>query len=373
MQSLHETLIRMDARLFVATAGAGLRFLSGLWAQPGASSYWIGAITPYAQGQLAAFLGYVPIRSFCSREVALDLATMSYIQACEQRALEGSQQTGFPIGLGITASVASIRMPRGAQRAHLCVVTEARVRHVELRFEKAIGGEARAEHDAQLARAARELLEAVVLGKNAGDDATDEAMQRLFAYPCFEIDGRRTKTSAGSPACYVPATLNPLHEGHVELARRADQYLERSRDARFLVTATPVHKTATTLGSLLDRVGQVRALRARDEPRCIELSRDDPLFVDKVRQRPGATFVIGSDTLERLLDPRWGHAPEAVLRSFEQYGVHFLVMGRQTDGRFLRLGDLAAAAAAPHLFSELEGRVDQSSSALRVHTSSSED
>ncbi len=369
MNTLHESLLHGECRLFISATGAGLGLAADLWCEPGASSYLVGGITPYSQPELARFIGRIPLASTCSFETALDMASMSYITACEHCALEESGRQALPIGLAITAAVASNRIPRGAQRAHLCAITPTAVRHLELRFEKSIGSSARREQDQQITREARELLHALLLDKEFGSDVEPEALDRLFRFPAFSPLRQREVPSRGDGACYLPATLNPLHEGHREMARRADAALGTPGCTRFLVTATPVHKPNLRVGTLLDKVGQVWADCSGSELRGIEFSRDDPLFLDKVKQRPDASFVVGADTLARLLDPTWGPSTGSVLQAFAAFGARFFVMGRQVDGRFLRLRDIPIPREHAHLFHELDGRVDQSSTALREYIS----
>lgn len=133
----------------------------------------------------------------------------------------------------------------------------------------------------------------------------------------------------------------------------------------YLVTTTSVHKPPLTVPAMLDRVGMVGAERWRRMARAIEFSRNDPLFVDKARQRPGSTFLIGADTMARMLDPCWGPSRDQVLTELRNHRATFLVMGRQIDGRWLTCRDIPVPFPFGLLFRPLEGRVDISSTELR--------
>ena len=67
-------------------------------------------------------------------------------------------------------------------------------------------------------------------------------------------------------------------------------------------------------------------------------------FEEKSRLFPGATFVVGADTLRRIADPRYfGGDATACQRATERIvarGCRFLVFGRQEEGRFVGLSDL---------------------------------
>ncbi len=69
-----------------------------------------------------------------------------------------------------------------------------------------------------------------------------------------------------------------------------------------------------------------------------------PTFLEKSRQFPGATFVLGTDTLRRIADPRYyGGDPLACQRAIQQMtvqGCQFLVFGRLIGDRLVTLADL---------------------------------
>jgi hypothetical protein len=96
------SLTETNARIFVAATGAGAGIQSALWATPGASSYLEGCIFPYSQEATARFLGFTPPK-FVSREMAVDLAIAAY------REVAHCGDDKKPIGLGLTASVSSLR------------------------------------------------------------------------------------------------------------------------------------------------------------------------------------------------------------------------------------------------------------------------
>jgi hypothetical protein len=99
-----------------------------------------------------------------------------------------------------------------------------------------------------------------------------------------------------------------------------------------------------------------------------------PTFVEKARLFPGATFVIGADTAERVLAPRYYHnsAEEMsqALDEIRRHGCRFLVAGRAgADERLTELHHLDVPDAHRDLFTAIpvgSFRVDLSSTALRT-------
>ena len=105
----------------------------------------------------------------------------------------------------------------------------------------------------------------------------------------------------------------------------------------------------------------------------VELTRA-PKFVDKSRLFPQSTFVIGADTAERLVAPKYTGDDEArmhrELEEFANSGVSFLVAVRiDATGRVRALKDVAEPSRYIDLFSEIPEhrfRFDGSSSAIRA-------
>jgi hypothetical protein len=87
---------------------------------------------------------------------------------------------------------------------------------------------------------------------------------------------------------------------------------------------------------------------------------------------PGAVFVVGVDTAERIIAPRYygGEEPmQAALTEIGKQGCRFLVAGRHAaDGRFVTLCDVPVPDAFRRLFSAIAAddfRLDISSTQLR--------
>jgi hypothetical protein len=97
-----------------------------------------------------------------------------------------------------------------------------------------------------------------------------------------------------------------------------------------------------------------------------------PTFTEKAAQFPAATFVVGTDTAERIVAPRfYGDSEErmsAALDAFRGHGCRFLVAGRvQGERGFVGLEGLNIPPRYRDLFRALPAfRVDISSTELRA-------
>ena len=102
----------------------------------------------------------------------------------------------------------------------------------------------------------------------------------------------------------------------------------------------------------------------------VELTRA-PTFVEKSRLFPGATFVVGADTAERLFAPQYYGDDEGrmydALEEIANSGSGFLVAVRiDAAGHVRALNDIAVPRRYADLFTEIPERL------FRLDTSSSE-
>ncbi len=116
-------------------------------------------------------------------------------------------------------------------------------------------------------------------------------------------------TSQRRPIGLLGGTFNPVHEGHLSIAREAMRLFDLSA-VWFIPCGIPPHKPITHLAPNDDRLAMLR-LALADEPRFealpIELDRPGTSYsLDTIQaiqeQHPGQPFVfiIGADTLPEL-------------------------------------------------------------------------
>lgn len=163
----------------------------------------------------------------------------------------------------------------------------------------------------------------------------------------------------------LPGAFNPLHAGHQKLLATARELTGRT--GYFELALTNADKGDLARPDVVERVKQV----AQVAPVIITTA---ALFVDKAKLLPNAHFVLGMDTLERLLKPTYyadGVAGvEKMLKTIQSLGCKFLVAGRldSAENKFRILGDVAIPPAVADIFipvPESTFRVDISSTELR--------
>ena len=373
---LDDVVARIHAsgrRVVVAVSGAGSGAIAALLGVPGASRTVVEALVPYGHDALVDLLGEEPAHA-CSAETAA---------AMGRRALERAERRGggdAALGLAITATVATDRPLRGEHRCHIAVADGERIETVSIVLEK--GPRDRAAEEELVARAAVLTLARAcgvadappaedVLG--GGDRLTRGSLpldlvsevvagtrERITALPDGEV-----RAAAAPPRAVLPGSFNPLHEGHLELARVAGAAL--GVPVAFELSVVNADKPALSAREVRRRLGRFAWHGT------VEVTRA-PMFREKARLLPGCAFVVGADTARRLVDPRYyrGGPAEmtAALDEIVRGGGRFLVAGRvEPDGRFLTLGDVAVPAALASGFTaipESRFRRDLASSALRA-------
>jgi hypothetical protein len=363
----------------LAITGGGSGAIGELLRVPGGSRLLIEAQVPYDALALQTFLGFAPAQA-CSSDTTIAMA-----RAARARAVRLVPGTGVGVGtdlvgLGATAALVSDRPRRGEHRFHVAFANPAGIAHCTCVLAK--GRRDRAAEEDLVARAIvlwlaracgvaaaspRSLIDAdeqyaetVVAAADAIDRLLAGEVDRVTVQP----DGQMM-LSAPQPALLFPGSFNPMHEGHVLLARVAEEL--RQQPAAFEISVTNVDKPPLAGGTVRHRLRQF----AWKAP--VELTRA-PTFVEKSRLFPGTTFVVGVDTAERLFGPKYYGDDEArmhkALEEIANSGSSFLVAVRlDAAGRVRALNDIPVPRRYADLFTEIPEhrfRVDTSSSEIRA-------
>ncbi len=372
IRSLITRLHAAPYRYVLAVTGGGAAAAGWLLSVPGGSRTVLEVAVPYGEQALIDFLAHRPA-SFCSLETARDMAVRAWQRA---RWLAPCASTA---GIGCTASLRSDRPKRGDHRFHLAVRTAALTAAWSLTLAKELRDREGEEEvlDRVLLNAMAEsfgLAERVAVPLLPGEEIeatiepASDPLAALLAgrleVLCRNSDGR-LRTDAPRPGLLLSGSFNPLHEGHTQLAEAAARLV--NRPAAFELSVINADKPPLADEEVRQRVEQF-TWRAP-----LWLTRA-PTFTEKARLFPGAVFVVGADTAERIVQPRfYGDSAErmaAALTAFQEQGCRFLVAGRvDAGGAFRGVDDLAIPPIWRDLFTGIPAntfRMDISSTALRA-------
>ncbi len=376
-EQLIRTIHSSGQQLVLSATGGGSAAIARLLQVPGGSQSVLEAVVPYSATAVDQWLTRKP-DSYCSRETALVMASVAWKRAAE---LTGKRM-GL-IGVGCTASLVSDRPKRGLHRGWVATQSDKETRLLQLRLTK--GARTREDEDNVIAdlvlgALAESIgLRDIPLPNLTGDESIDEEFVQpheliqhvwrgdqpvVWSHP----DGSLSPEVDVAPKGLISGAFNPLHRGHLKLREVAEEMLGGL--VYFELTIANADKPKLDYLSIEQRRKQFQT--------CPLALSTASLFVDKARCFPHTTFVIGYDTAERLLSPRfYGNTTagtELALQGVREHGCKFLVAGRVIEGTFHSLEQLDVPEFARDMFSSIPEnrfRDDISSTVLRAKSSES--
>ncbi len=373
IKQLVQTIHDAPERIVLVAAGAGTEALSDLLGVAGATRTLLEALVPYSQAAFDEFLGQPPAKYVTERTARL-LAGRAFTRA---RWLDAD--THPVVGLACTATIVTDRPKRGEHRAYIATWQPDRLVEYGLHLQK--GYRDRAGEENLVSRVIlNALAEAMLLPGDLKCGLTNEdrltitthhfgnAAEQLHRgelnFFGVTADGRIRRKNV-NPQALLSGSFNPLHDGHLELLQVSAKLL--GHPVAFEISAQNVDKPAITPDTIVQRIAQFAG-------RWPVYVSNAPTYLEKAQLFPNTVFVVGFDTAERILHPRYYQNSDAALHDaltkIAQCGCSFLVAGRQDENGIFRDGD---QLNVPKPFSELFNpipaeafRKDISSSELRA-------
>ena len=356
----------------VAVTGGGARALSWILGVPGASNTVLEAVAPYSEASLTEFVGQMGTQAV-SDETARIMARAAYMRAVRLKT-DGTTVAG----IACTATISTDRPKRGAHRCHVAAWTPSGVTTYSVLLSKGLRDRP-AEDAVVSALVVKALAEAfevefpLPLGLDDAERVTvdaevyDDPIKALLAGHVSSVNVRQDgmmEADSVVGSAILPGSFDPLHGGHVELAKVAGDILDS--EVTYELSMTNVDKP-----SLSEE--EVRARAAQFKGRASVVITRAPVFHEKARLFPGRTFVIGADTADRLVRADYyGGRTAGMLMALDEtrrLGCRFLVAGRSKDGTFRTLTDVPLPDEFADLFSpipESTFRSESSSTELRL-------
>jgi hypothetical protein len=368
---LVESIHRTAGMTSLVIAGAGSQAINTILGVAGASRTVLDIQVPYASSAVIDYLGREP-EQYVSTDAALALARAAYFRAVKLR-----EDSDPVFGIACTATIATDRPKRGDHRCHVSVYGPTSWKSASLTFVKDL--RSRDQEDAVVSRlilnSIAETLgiqqrldlklspqEDVQTDSNCLDDPLDALATGHVGHVFIDSEGRQYADARFSGGI-VPGSFNPRHSGHDRLSQVASDLL--GSPVAFELSIMNVDKPELELTEVRRRIDQFKgrgsaiATRAR-------------VFYEKARLLPGCIFVIGFDTLVRLVDPKYyGKSTAQMMSAFlemRSLDCSFLVAGRVERDTFRTLDDAEVPPDLTDMFTAIPEsmfREDISSTQIR--------
>ena len=306
--------------------GGGVSLLSELLAVPGASRTLLDASIPYAERALTNLLGATPEQA-ASQTTARALAMAAYQRACNLC----SSSDAYLFGFGCSASLVTDRNKRGQTRAHWAIQTASVSRDFYLELNP---GLTRNEQEKRLRDALIDSVDAALLLTTNSQHERNACVARPEWQPLLDASPYRWCSGKDAGTLILPGSFNPVHDGHYQMLNIAEEL--SGKTGAFELTLRNADKPDLDYLSVQERLSAIAN-------RPVWLT-NQANFSAKAELFPGATFVLGTDTMARIGQLRFYQNSidllEAAIARLEALETRFLVLGRRDGNKFVTLDDL---------------------------------
>lgn len=324
---------------FVLTVtGGGSQIIGDLLSQGGASSWFLEANVPYATKALVEFLdGYEP-EKYASDKTARLMAIQSY-----KRAIELGATPEQAVGVSCTASLKRITDEREGRvhRAYIGIQTKDRTQCFGYSF---IEPRSRAEEEILVGSLIgneidriRSKLDSypILLTKDEEMEAVEEIREdRYNAFPLLFGSKKRDYKLVGSNEPFLgkgsvifPGSFNPLHDGHAAIVKAAHAKL--GKKVYLEISVTNPDKPSLDYTDIERRIFHILEYRDDEFHNALAgiILSNTAKFYDKIWQYPTSTYLVGTDTVNRIFDPKYGNIHD-LIDLIKDTDSHFLIADR---------------------------------------------
>jgi nicotinamide mononucleotide (NMN) deamidase PncC len=357
---------------------------------PGASDTILECVVPYSNQALSNFLGFIPDKC-ASLQTAIDMARESWKRGVRLATQRNVNQANV-LGVGITGVVGTNRILKGKHRVYVAAYQQEKCFVVEVEFQKTDSGTSRFGRKVELLQSDYIALNLILF--SAGIDQILMSATGMISDD-FEFRGDKVilkprsvsdlknETVASSHALYLPdgkkaehtllthdkhvlfsGSFNPLHDGHKQIADEVQ--MVSGKEVVFILCADHPYKGVVPDEDIQRRVQQF----AWHAPALV--LRRCSLYIEMAEAFPGFSFVLGADTLKRLLDQKYytEFTVLSMLKRFQELKTRFYVARRDEGAGVFPLSEtLKSVPEEFHaLFTELSVVNSLSSTQLRKIT-----
>ncbi|CAD8169199.1 unnamed protein product [Paramecium pentaurelia] len=305
------------------TAGAGAQALNHFTLHPGSSKYALESSSFYAKGSLEILLNR-NIEKYVTEQVAEDMALKALIRSHEILSQENNiDKFNTTLGIGITAAIRSVNERQGKHHAfislnygikkytyYLDLVKYVRTREEEDQFISDILFKLIIRHSSQQQDEEQELVDKIEILENAtiilkikeskmNQNLIKSLQNQTGILNSILINANQYQLNPiVQDAIILSGSFNPIHTGHIELAKMA-QTLLGLPNVYYELSIKNADKQDITIQDVEKRIELMKKYNLN-----IILS-NKAFFKDKNVFLKNGAFAIGIDTYKRLVDVKY--------------------------------------------------------------------
>jgi nicotinic acid mononucleotide adenylyltransferase/nicotinamide mononucleotide (NMN) deamidase PncC len=293
-------------KFVLAISGGGQEIIGNLTRHGGMSACLLEAIVPYSPPAFYKLVGGKPDQ-IVSPEAARAAAMACYLRGVDYDC------TGKVFGLAATSALVKPDGEREGRKHRICMAIQDWQRTLDVQVVLGDTGRDREDEEFVASRCIREALKwgCYIFG-DVQRQLTDKdevfVKSATASAELSELVHKRTNlwwsnNYRGEGRAIFPSSCNPIHEGHLAIIRDAAQRLGCQVDVELCIRNAD--KPPLDYLTIEDRTHRFLGLYKTESTIGGFVLTNKPLFFDKAKLFPGATFIIGADTLDRILDPKY--------------------------------------------------------------------
>lgn len=353
---------KSNIKFVIVSSGGGSNAIASLLKVPGASNSILESYIPYSRESLDFYLLKQP-DFYCSKDTSLRMAAKAY-SAAKKIDQNSSKKNLF--GVAITAALSTTYQKKGDHKFHIALQTEDYSKSISCVMKKGVRTREQ-EEELVTAFVVNMLLEAAGLDFSYPEMPETYDVDKVCAKEGWRELMREEIQFISShneePKLIFPGAFNPIHKAHLEMAALAKKQIQK--EVFFEVCIQNADKPPLSYHQIDSTLKQ---FTQSDKWVLTKTGK----FSDKAMIFKDATFIIGADTLLRMLNEKFYPSYKSMIEEFEifnQQNTKFLVFGRVYGEKFITLNDISLPENIKQRF---EGfgedifRSDISSSQIRV-------
>ncbi len=348
-------------RFVLVSSGGGTNAISEVLKVPGASKSVLEAYVPYAKESLDYYLLKQPDH-YCSLSTTLSMAAKAYSAA---KKIDPDINPKNLLGVAVTASLATNYSKKGEHKFFIAIQTYKYSSSLSYSFVK---GELTREEEEQIVT--HHIINAIAQSCEVQNNIISESSSLKIKTVKAEkswiklIDSKIDFVSSSNriPELIFPGSFNPFHSGHNSMSELAEKKTGLGLAYEICIQNADkpplsYHEIEKTLNQFNDGHEWVLTKAGK--------------FTDKAALFPNSVFIIGTDTLTRILDEKFYLNRQDMLNQldlFNSHNINFLVFGRKIQKNFISLDSVTIPEHIAKRFSGFDEEIfrdDISSTLIR--------